>query len=390
MTRAPRVLQVTGAYEPEIGAAGIQCRAVAAALNGRAVFSVLTTAVDPALPVEERIDGVAVHRIAVDVGRPISKMTATARLVARLIAARTTFDIVHLHGVSQKNVPISGVARLLGKRLVITLHTAGQDEPEAVRRRGRTAYRAFTSADITIAVSPYMTQRYRQAGLPEDRLRLIPNGIDTVRFRPASPDERQALRRTLGWSDAPVIVFVGFFSRDKQPDLLFRAWRRLVEAGTTARLVFVGATRSAYYEIDASIERDIRAAAGEMGAADAVVFTGPTHDVPAYLRAADLFVLPSIRETQSLALLEAMACGLPVIASRLEGATDTFVDDRRNGRLISAGDEVALADALREMLAHSTQAWAMGACARETIVERYAIERTAEAWLNVYARVLEL
>jgi glycosyltransferase involved in cell wall biosynthesis len=194
----------------------------------------------------------------------------------------------------------------------------------------------------------------------------------------------------LGWSDAPVIVFVGFFSRDKQPDLLFRAWRHLVGTGATARLVFVGDTRSAYYEIDALIEHDIRAAAEEMGAGDAVVFTGPTRDVPSYLRAADLFVLPSVRETQSLALLEAMACGLPVIASRLDGATDTFVDDRRNGRLIPPGDERALADALHEMVSDPAAAWVMGARARDTVLERYAIERAAEAWLDVYAQVLGL
>ena len=385
----PRVLLVTGAYYPEIGTAGVVCRAVAAALDGRVRFSVVTTAVDPTLPATGVVDDVPVYRVPVDVRSGMSKAGAAARLVWRLAERRHAFDVIHLHGCSQKNVAATLVARALGAPIVLSLHTAGQDEPEAVRRTSRLGYWAFTSADLVLSVSPYLSDRYRDAGLPEARLRLTPNGIDTRRFRPASPPERLELRRALGWPEGqPVVVFVGFFSRDKRPDLLYRAWGRLaVEGGPPVRLVYVGATRSTYYEIDSSLASEIRRSAADLGAADRVELVDPTHEIDRSLRAADVFVMPSVRESQGVALLEAMACGLPSIASRLPGATDMMIDDGVNGRLFPVDDDAALAAALRDVLRDRTGAAAMGARARDTVVARYNIAQAAERWRAAYTEV---
>jgi glycosyltransferase involved in cell wall biosynthesis len=383
------VLLVTGAYYPEISAAGVQCRAVAAALGGRVRFSVLTTVADSSLPATDTVDDVIVHRVRIDVRSRLSKAGAAVRLVASGLRAVQSCDVVHLHGFSRKNVPMTGLARLLGKRLVLTLHTAGQDEPQVVRRRGRLAYWAFRSADLVLSVSPYLSARYREADLPGERVRLTPNGVDTNRFRPADRDERVALRRALGWPETEAMVlFVGFFSRDKRPDLLFRAWRRLATNGIRARLVYVGAKSAGYYEIDASLARQIRADAAELGHDNPVMFVEPTNEIEHLFRAADLFVLPSAREAHPLALLEAMACGLPSIATRLPGATDVLIEDGVNGRLVPVDDELALANALIRMLNDRPAAWLMGARARETVMAQYDVRRTAEQWADAYNTVL--
>jgi len=382
------VLLVTGAYHPEISAAGVQCRIVAAALHGRAVFSVLTTAVNPALAPVDTIDDVIVRRVTVDVESRLSKAMASVRLVRQALRASGACDILHLHGFSQKNVPVSVLARLLGKPLVLTLHTAGQDEPQAIRQRGPLAYWAFTSADLVLCVSPGLGARCLEANIPQARVRLTPNGVDTDRFRPAGRDQRCALRRALGWPEPqPVVLFVGFFSRDKRPDLLFNAWRRLRDAGVRPRLVFVGAKGTGYYEIDETIAARIRREAAALQLEDEVLFIEPTHDVAQYFRAADVFVLPSIREANPLALLEAMACGLPSVATRLAGATDVLIQDGSNGRLFPADDEVALAGILREILTDEAAATLMGARARETVMAHYDVRQTAEAWLSAYHTV---
>jgi glycosyltransferase involved in cell wall biosynthesis len=382
------VLFVTGAYYPEISAAAVQCRAVADALRGRATFSVLTTAVDPTLAPVETVDGVVVQRVTIDVRSRISKAVASVRIVGRMLHARRTYDMVHVHGISQKNVPIAVLARLLGRPLVLTLHTSGQDEPAQVRRRGSLAYWAFKSSDLVLCVSPGLSTRCR-AGLPAAHIRLAPNGVDTTRFRPADSEERRALRRGLGWPEAqPVVLFVGFFSRDKRPDLLFRVWCRLQAGGTPPRLVFVGAKSAPYHEIDHSLARCIRDEAGRIGRSGDVVFIEPTHEPERYFRAADVFVLPSIREAQPLALLEAMACGIPSIATRLAGATDALIEDGWNGRLVPADDEDALGTALGDLLADQAAARLMGARARETVIAAYDIRRTAERWLSAYTTVL--
>jgi glycosyltransferase involved in cell wall biosynthesis len=384
------VLLVAGAYYPEISAAGLQCQAAAAALDGRLRLSVLVTSVDPALPPAEEVDGVHVTRVGVDVRSVVSKASATVRLIARLATLLPPADVVHVHGFSQKNVPVALMAWLMRKPVVLTLHTSGQDEPQAADSRGRLASWAFRSARLILPVSPNLHQRCVDAGIPPSQLRLTPNGIDLARFRPASAEERRELRRSLGWrDDERVVLFVGFFSKDKRPDLLFRAWRRIASQGVAAKLVYVGATASPYFEIDASIARDIRAQAASMGRADDVVFVDPTHAMERYYRAADVFVLSSVREANPVALLEAMACGLPSIASRIGGATDVMIADGADGRLVDADDEPALAEALGQVLTDAGVAASLGSGARETVAIRYDIRQTAEHWLRAYQSVLQ-
>jgi glycosyltransferase involved in cell wall biosynthesis len=385
----PSVLLVAGAYHPEISAAGLQCQAVAAALRGRVRFSVLATAVDSTLAPFEIVEGVPITRVAVDVRSGLSKAMASARVVARLSSMRSTVDIIHVHGVSQKNGPISLMARLLGKPIVLALHTSGQDEPQAAARQGMLANWAFKSSALILPVSPNLVRRCEEAGVPPATVRLTPNGIDTDRFRPPTAAERVALRRELRWPERQaVFVFVGFFSRDKRPDLLFRAWSRLAAEGVPSKLVYIGATASPYYEIDHSLAVEIREGATKLGRADDVVFVEATHEVARYFRAADVFVLSSVREAHPMAMLEAMSCGLPVVASRLAGSTDAVIDDGVNGRLVAPDDERALADALSEMLRDPENAERMGNRARETIVSRYHIHQTAERWLDAYRTVM--
>jgi glycosyltransferase involved in cell wall biosynthesis len=383
------VLLVAGAYHPEISAAGLQCQAVAAALRGRARFSVLTTAVDSTLAPFEVVDDVPVSRVVVDVRSRLSKATASLRLVSRLVHARSSVDLVHVHGVSQKNVPVALMGRVLKKPVILTLHTSGQDEPQVAARQGSLARWAFTSSRLVLPVSPNLVRRCEEAGLPAAAVRLTPNGVDTSRFRPPSAGERAALRRELGWpEEQPVFVFVGFFSRDKRPDLLFRAWSRLAAEGVPSKLVYIGATASPYYEIDSSLVKEIRDGAARIGRGSDVVFVEPTHAMERYFRATDVFVLSSIREAHPVALLEAMSCGLPVVASRIAGATDAVIEDGVNGRLVPPDDEAALADALSAVLRDPAGARRLGDRARDTVVSRYEIHQTAERWLDAYRTVL--
>ena len=167
--------------------------------------------------------------------------------------------------------------------------------------------------------------------------------------------------------------------------MLFDAWWSLQSTGRIdATLVFVGATQSNYFEVDANIATAMAAEAQRAGLADRVRCPGLTHDVPSYLQAADLFVLPSRREGLPVALLEAMACGLPAIASRLKGSTDAIIESGANGVLVPAGDVTALAEAIAALLDDAAERRRLGAGARATIAQRYSSGSIADRWLEAY------
>jgi glycosyltransferase involved in cell wall biosynthesis len=317
-------------------------------------------------------------------------VTAFLRLARIMIRERRNYEIVHLHGVSAKNVPITTIARMLGKRVVLTLHTAGQDEPQAIAERSPAALRTLQCADLVLTVSPILSERYRAAALPAEKLRETVNGIDTERFRPAAETDRAQLREQLQLPAARTVLFVGFFSRDKRPNLLFDAWRRMAaNLREPIALVFVGATTSPYFEIDQELAPNMRREADAAGLGHLLRFVEFTNDIESYYRAADLFVLPSVREALPMSLLEAMACGLPCVATRLPGATDAIIEDGQTGILIERDDVTSLRVVLEDLLGHPERAAALGHAARQAIESRFTVARAGGDWLAAYEHVLQ-
>lgn len=384
--RRVRVAMVTGAYYPELSGGGLQARNVVKALAGDARFVVITTSIQPSLPAEAVEEGVPIHRIQVDPSSTLSKLVATWRLVRVFLSTRRQFDIVNLHGFSQKAIVLRALAAIFGKRFVLTLQTGGHDEPPAARRQGRLAEWAYRGADLYLSVSPGLSQALLAANIDRGRLRQVCNAVDTHRFQPADAGTRTALRQALGLPlDRRLVLFVGYFSRDKRPDALFEAWSALPpEILDRSTIVFVGATEADYAEIDGNLASTIREAARARGLTDRVRFVGPTLEIDRYYRAADVYVLPSIREGLPIALLEAMSCALPCIATRLPGSTDTLIESGKTGLLVPPDDCAALQSALATVLGDPATAARLGAAARTTVESRYSIDTTAAAWLDAY------
>ena len=384
--KARSILMVTGAYWPELSGGGLQCRTMIHALKSQHRFSVLTTCTDRSLPSSADVEGVPVARLHVDLARPWTKLMAALKTLAFFILRRSMFDIVHLHGFSQKSVLIVILSRLLGKELILTIHTAEHDEADAVMQRGRLAYWAYRRADRYVAISSRIAKNYLAAGLPPSRLRLAPNGLDTSRFHPPTSEERQSARQALGLApNLKWILFVGFFSRDKAPDLLFEAWLRVQAADAPpSGLLFVGATESDYREVDKRLAPAIAAEAERRGLSDRVRFTGPLVAIEQAYHAADIFVLPSTREAFGMVVVEAMASALPVIATRITGVTDDIIADCRTGLLVPPGNADALAEALRRLLVDDGYARELGARAREAVVNRFSVEAATPQWRTLY------
>jgi glycosyltransferase involved in cell wall biosynthesis len=356
------------------------------ALRDRVQFRVFTTCTTAGLPRVSDVDGIPVERVYVDLSRRWTRFAAAFRTVDYFRRHRGQFDIVHLHGFSQKSVLIVVLALLLGKKIVLTIHTADHDEASGVKRRGWLAYWAYRQADLYIAISSRIAHNYLAAGLPKTKLRLAPNGLDVSRFHPASRGERDAARAALGGlsPDLYWILFVGFFSREKGPDLLFDAWLRMQSSAPPSGLLFVGATDSEYQEVDKTLAAEIAARAEQSGLASRVRFTGPIGNVERAYHAADIFVMPSTREAFGMVLAEAMASALPVVASEIKGVTDEIVTHGHTGVLVAPGDVASLAEAIRGMLLNRGGAATMGAHAREAVVSSYSIDVARQRWVEAY------
>ena len=380
------VLMVTGAYWPELSGGGLQCRTMIDALRDRFHFRVFTTCTDRALRRDDEVDGIPVHRAYVDLARRSTKLSAAIRALRCFRRYHHTFDIVHLHGFSQKSVLIVVLALLYRKKLVLTIHTAGHDEARAARQRGRLAYWAYRQADVYIAISSRIAHNYLAAGMPNSRLRLASNGVDVSRFHPPSRAERDRAREALGNLSADLywILFVGFFSKEKGPDVLFDAWLSMQASAPPSGLLFVGATESDYHEVDSTLAAGIVERARASGLSERVRFTGALAKVEQAYHAADLFVMPSTREAFGMVLVEAMASALPVIASTIPGVTDEIVAAGHTGVLVPPGDVTALAEALHRLLVDRAGATAMGADARVSVVKTYGIEAARQRWADVY------
>ena len=385
----PRVLMVTGAYYPELSGASLQCRALVRTLAGKVDFSILTTTTDSRLPPHDRVDGRAVSRVVVNPTRLWSKSAAVGRLTRAFGRAAADRDIVHFHGFSDKTVVLIALARLAGTRIVMKLTSIGHDDALSLVDRGGLARWTASHVDCFVAPSPAFADRHARGPFSGIPLRIIPNGVDLTRFAPAGDAGRRAARRAIGLDEqARIVLHVGFFSRDKAVDVLFDAWAESALRWSDSVLVLVGATRSTYYEVDTAIASRIQNDALWRGLAPRVRFVERADDIEVYYRAADIFVLPSLREGLPNALLEAMATGVPCIASRLPGVTDALIEDGASGLLIPPGDRAALTKALDDLLCDPRRAAVIGAAARQTIVDRYGLEQTAKRYLEMYCDLL--
>jgi glycosyltransferase involved in cell wall biosynthesis len=376
---------VTGAYYPEFSGAGLQCRALIRACGDRIRFTVLTTTVDPALPAADEVDGVPVRRVLVSPTSRLARTLAIPRLIAAVIRSAAGADVVHLHGFSGKSRVVIALARLMRRRVVIKLTSVGHDDSLTMHRRGGGALRSFLRADRFVGVSPRFAELHAQAGLPAETLNVILNGVDVERFRPAAAGERDALRRELGLpADRLIVLFVGFFSHEKRPDVAFQAWALTDGRTPSSAIVFVGRTDPGYYEIDPELARQIRDEAERRRCLDRVVMIERAEAIERLYRAADVFILPTTREGLPNVVLEAMASGLPCIVSRLPGVTDALITSGETGLLVDPDDRGGFAQALEALLADSALRARLGARARRTVEGRFSMAAAADRYVSLY------
>jgi glycosyltransferase involved in cell wall biosynthesis len=199
----------------------------------------------------------------------------------------------------------------------------------------------------------------------------IYNGVDVEKY--CSGNGRDRIRFEIGLAaDIPLVGVVGRLDPIKDHLTLFRAFEAVRTVLPEARLLVVG---------DGPERERLENRAG-----DGVIFLGNRSDVPEILRALDLFILPSLNEGISNTILEAMATGIPIVATRV-GGNPELVEDGRTGILVKAGDLQSIASAILRYLQHADLRARHGEAGRQNVLKRFSIEAMVRSYEAVYRRV---
>ena len=280
--------------------------------------------------------------------------------------------IVHTHS-SKTGILGRLASRLAGVPAVVhTVH--GFAFPLATSRSSKVLFTALEyvsgklcDALVVLNRSDFDIAR-RKLKVRESRLHLIPNGVDAARLAVSPGFDRRTIRSGLfGADEGDVVVgMVGRLWRQKNPTLLVRAAAVLAASGLThVRFVFVG---------DGELAEHCMRLAIELGVADRLSFLGWRTDVADILHALDIFTLPSLWEGMPLAILEAMACGLPVVASNIAGNADLIVDGQ-DGALFTSDDHLELARQLEPLVRSRDLRIAAGQRGRDKAMKHYSLEQ---------------
>jgi glycosyltransferase involved in cell wall biosynthesis len=301
------------------------------------------------------------------------------RVLADLL--RGEDDVIHVHIPGPMLIPAVLGGRVRGIPTVLKFANLSPergiwvDVPQTALRRWPVEA-ATRRVDGVIAISSRIARAAEEGG--GWRVARIPNGIDPEEVAGEHPPKAQA-RRLLAVEGDPVALFVGRLSYQKGLDVLLESWRRFLDRRPGATLLVLG---------EGPDEARLRRQAEALGLSGSVDFRGLRKDVGPHYAAADLFVLPSRYEGLPNVMLEAMAAGLPVIASRVSGTEDA-IEHGRNGLLVPPGERGPLLDALLELTGDPEMGERLGKEARKTVEGRYHINRVAEETLAFYGRLMD-
>lgn len=252
------------------------------------------------------------------------------------------------------------------------LHSTGL--PDRVERLNR-LLEPITDAFIAVA-RPHAQYLVEHEGCPAPKVRVIPNGVDVERFRPQPPSA--SLRAALDLpSGAPVVGMVAALRPEKNHELFLQAAASVLAEIPQAHFLIVG---------DGPQRHSLETLAGQWGVAPAVHFLGTRSDIPEILALCDVLVLSSHMEANPVSILEAAACGKPVVATRVGSVPET-VHHGKTGYLVPPGDAATMADRIVWLLCNPWQARAMGQAARQHVLAHGCIERMVEGYEELLASI---
>lgn len=302
------------------------------------------------------------------------------RYLVRIIrAARSTnAQLIHAHLLTSSVYGcIAGL--LLRLPVVCTFHGTADISP--ADRHLNFKFRILRNRAARIVfVSRYLQQRFESLGLNATQSEVIPNGIDVALYE---SNGRGSLRGPLGADGHAILVgAIGNVRSPKAYDILLKALAILKQTGPRCRCVIVGDTKGV-----PELTHQLLELRNALGLEAEVDFTGFREDIPRILRSLDICTVSSSSEGFSLTTVQALAAGVPVVATR-SGGPEEIIEDGHTGILVPTGNPEALAEAIRELALDADLRRRIGRCGRETVRRRYDVAGMVARYEILYERIL--
>ena len=388
---------MTETYYPVVGGGETQARSLANVLvaDGLEVL-VVTRRSDAMFKRVEQIDTITVYRLPPSGSQHLKKWGLLLTSIPALIRLRGQYDVIFVSGFRVVGVSAVIISRLFDKVCVLKADSIGEMSGNffaaGLTKMGiRSTSMIFgfflgirnwilRRADAFVAISTVIADELIDHGVAKQKVHLIPNSVDTTRFQPVSAAEKNRLRHRLDLPlDQVIVIFTGRLVSYKGLPLLLQVWQEVRNNHRNSFLLLVG---SGSMDID-NCEEELHSTVSSKGLQDSVLFTGSVSNVNEYLQASDIFVFPSENEAFGISVIEAMACGMPVVSTDSGGLND-IITDHENGLVVEAGNFDQLHHAMEKLMADEQLANRLSHKARQDVKEYFSMERVTQSYIDLF------
>ena len=378
-----RLVMLSARFKPVVGGTEKQALALAKQLQKNGLAIQVLTARLKGLPKTESVEGVPVRRLFSAGAGSLGTWSFMISSFIYLVAKRKNYDLIQVFLAGSPAISAALAGKLIGKKVALKLGGAGSTGDVGTSTRtaiGRHKLGFIKRwIDVFIVPTGEIKNELEAQGFSGSKIYQIPNGVDIDLFKPAGSSEKQELRRELGLPGEKIVTYAGRLEAGKGVETLLAGWENVSQKFPQAHLLILG---------DGRLKYDLKASLYGKTYRDGVLMPGQVEDITKYLRSSDVFVLPSMAEGMSNALLEAASCGLALVATAIGGTTELIVHGR-NGLLVPAGDAQALADQIVLLLGNEQEMVTLGQTARQDVTNSYSLNTIAGKYADLYENIAE-